>query len=205
MSDETRIELLNEDGIGLYVDCQWQVDRFVHIIGLQANNQTFPILRSHEDQSDEFWPSSPPLQQLSKQLMDEGPVLLGLGMAGKNHFSTSFLLRDDSAVELLVESACSLHAATIEENRGTESLGTAYDLQPGAGMQLSAANDITFELDSAEVSGSTSLTVHRGSLGEISQSEESSLRIHPTEIITEKPTQWSYRFILRSGDVSNSV
>ncbi len=39
--------------------------------------------------ADEDWPASPPIQQLSLELIHDRPTLLGVGQAGKSHWSIS--------------------------------------------------------------------------------------------------------------------
>jgi hypothetical protein len=72
------------------VSFRWTEGRFRHSIVLNDSNGT--TLDHWEDAiesaSDE-WPASPPIQQLSLESIQERPTLLGVGQAGKSHWSIS--------------------------------------------------------------------------------------------------------------------
>ncbi len=100
------IERVDADGVGLFVQCNWQLDRYRHLIGIQNNGVRIPVLESSEGSPDEAWPPSPPLQQILTQSIDGDPALLAIGMAGAGHWSTSFVLQQKNSLELVIETAC---------------------------------------------------------------------------------------------------
>ena len=78
------------DGRALEVEFTWQIDRYAHTILLTDQEARATIYSSVEGTSDEVWPSSPALQQLSIENRTQGKdVALLVGMAGKNHYSAA--------------------------------------------------------------------------------------------------------------------
>lgn len=210
MADDTQIELLDSHGNGLFVTCDWDNDRFVHTIGVISNATKIPFLRSREGLPDETWPGSPPLQQVSKQLVDQSPALLGLGMAGKSHYSTSFLLSEPSEkneLQLTVESACSIND-DVRKNQADEiSLSSSYTLFSGIELLPGTSDTMQFrQTDASDLPG-LSLEVLRGTLSPNvdTDSDANSLAIAPTDCLQEKTTQWSFRLQMSVNDVSTSL
>jgi len=206
MADDTQIELLNSNGNGLFVTCDWDNDRFVHTIGVISNATQTALLRSREGLPDESWPSSPPLQQVSKQLVDQSPALLGLGMAGKSHYSTSFLLSEPSEpsepnkkneLQLLVESACSINDDVRTNQAGEISLSSSYTLLSEIELLTSSSDTIQFRQSNAADQPIISLEVLRGTLSHPAkagtETDSNSLNIAPVDRLQEKTTQWSFR------------
>ena len=215
MADDTQIDLLDSRGNGLFVSCDWENDRFVHTVGIIADTTRIPLLRSREGLPDETWPSSPPLQQVSKQLVDQSPALLGLGMAGKSHYSTSFLLSDPSEkneLQLIVESACSIND-DVRKNQAEEiSLSSSYTLLPGIESSHGTSDTIQVRQSSASDLPGISLEVLRGTLSHQADGgtvgnklAANSLVIAPADCLQEKTTQWSYRLQLTVNDVSTNL
>ena len=64
-------------------------DRFTHRVVLSSGNQSRTLLTAMEGETDETWPASPPLQQLSIETRGQSQVALLVGMSGKTHFSAS--------------------------------------------------------------------------------------------------------------------
>lgn len=64
---------------------RWSGDRFKHVI--DAGGRV--VAESVEGDSDSLWPPSPPIQQLSLETLDGRPTLLGVGAAGRSHWSVS--------------------------------------------------------------------------------------------------------------------
>ena len=106
-SSSITIQLADDNGVGLFAEFWKQQDRYHHEFGIQIGQEKTVLLTSVEGSSQDFWPPCPPIQQVYKQNVDDNPVLLGVGMAGNRHYSTSVLLKPlNSSVELVVESAC---------------------------------------------------------------------------------------------------
>jgi hypothetical protein len=78
------------DDSHLRVSFHWAVDRYAHTVWACRGKEAAAVLQSVEGQSDEQWPASPPIQQLNCQRRDGKPAaLLGVGMAGRSHWSLS--------------------------------------------------------------------------------------------------------------------
>lgn len=67
------------------LEFRWSVDRFGHRI--EVAGQT--VAESIDGDGGQGWPPSPPLQQLSLEEIDGHPTLLGVGSAGRCHWSVS--------------------------------------------------------------------------------------------------------------------
>lgn len=69
----------------LRVEFHFQCDRFIQ----QLFVDSLRVGTSIEGDPEETWPSSPPLQQLSLEEIDGSKAILGVGAAGKGHWSIS--------------------------------------------------------------------------------------------------------------------
>jgi hypothetical protein len=97
----------------------WAGDRWRHAILIDG----MPWAESQEgrpDAGDAAWPSSPPLVELSPASTPRGEAILGVGLAGRSHFSASISPHPDQPDTLLFEIAC-----RIREQPGW--LGSTYD------------------------------------------------------------------------------
>jgi hypothetical protein len=110
---------------GLRLTFERTGDRYRHAIGLTFGEET--ILESVEGAPEEFWPPSPPLQELQLQSCGPRQVALGVGMAGSSHWSLSALLvaSDEPGVVARAEFdlACRTLSAEME-------LRTTYAMNP---------------------------------------------------------------------------
>lgn len=78
----------------------------------------------HDGDSDD-WPASPPIQELSLQAIGGKNVLLGVGRAGKSHWSVSIETTEvDSASAIRFDFACRCPEPP-------NWLGTTYEIQSG--------------------------------------------------------------------------
>jgi hypothetical protein len=78
------VGIASEDG-RLCVEFSWQGDRFAQRILLDGRE----VARSVEGDASQAWPPSPPLQQLSRELIQGVETILAVGAAGQTHFSLS--------------------------------------------------------------------------------------------------------------------
>jgi hypothetical protein len=62
--------------------------------------------KSIEGDEDEAWPTSPPLQQLSLERINDAPVILDVGAAGTGHWSISLGLEPDDPSASKFDLAC---------------------------------------------------------------------------------------------------
>ena len=147
---------------------RWEVDRFVQSIDLCDGRS---LKQTIEDNS-QIWPAAPPIQQLSLEHIDHSPVALGVGSAGKSHWSMSAEIGRIAGKDCFVfDCAC-----RVKEQPGF--LGTAYTaIDPGVINALES--EIDQELGVIEVT-------------------DLELRILPT--ISAQPGQtarWRYRIAAR--------
>jgi hypothetical protein len=76
--------LESPDG-SMQVQYRWSDDRFEHRI--LRDGQV--CLSSVEGDAAQAWPPSPPIQQISLEPIQDAPTLLGVGGAGRGHWSIS--------------------------------------------------------------------------------------------------------------------
>ena len=100
------LQVDTEDGLGLRVVFVRHVDRYAHRVEILDGGSVRCCLKSREGTSDEPWPPSPPLHQLSLEEPAPGRrVALLLGMAGRSHWSTSVEC-DPASGGLIFDCAC---------------------------------------------------------------------------------------------------
>lgn len=158
------------------------------------------VLTSIEGDSEQFWPPSPPMQEIDlPQSNTASKVALGLGRAGQSHWSASFSLTSPSKGrhEALVEVAC---LSSLQSSSAA-----------AAEIQLASRYDMNFEVETLRLQ-KASRALRRTTPGwemeivplggERSDSrfqiEGQQLLIQPTRISSEprKPTQWGYRLVV---------
>ncbi|MFK8112834.1 MAG: hypothetical protein AB8B91_11560 [Rubripirellula sp.] len=124
------IELVGPDN-QLTVRFFWNGDRFAHELICRGQS----IASSIDGDAENAWPPSPPIQQLSLESIDGKDVVLGVGAAGRGHWSISVQFTANSTVKF--ELAC----------RGKEPpqfLGSSYRLE--SQVSLAPADELT-EID----------------------------------------------------------
>lgn len=136
MSDATPadVSLSSTDG-RLKVLFQWRADRFAQRLFVDD----VEVGHSVEGDAETAWPPSPPIQQLSREPIADRDVVLGVGGAGRGHWSISVEPVADDGSALKFDLAC----------RGggeDRSLGSQYEL--GDSLTLTA---IDGELSGAKV------------------------------------------------------
>lgn len=105
-------------GATIRVLFHWCGDRFSHVI--EAGGRV--VAESVEGDSASLWPPSPPIQQLSLETLDGRPTLLGVGAAGRSHWSVSVqAVPHDRAAVFEFDWACRFKSAP-------DALGTEYRL-----------------------------------------------------------------------------
>jgi hypothetical protein len=107
-------------------------DRWRHVIAVAGT----VILESVEDPDacgDPRWPMSPALTEVSLVEAAGRPVILGLGLAGRSHFSVSVAAHPQLPDTLLFEVAC-----RIQEPPGW--LGSTYRRPDGSVVRAAAAD-----------------------------------------------------------------
>ncbi len=142
------LQRVDAKGRGLFVRCDWAVDRYQHQIGWVIDGIEHAALESREGTPDDQWPPSPPLQQLSMQMIEGNPALLGVGMAGSSHWSASFVLLQQKIVELVVELACLVPKNAGAETRTHPVLRSTYKLKEPFQVPKTAAETHDFSGES---------------------------------------------------------
>ena len=115
----------------LVVTCEWAGDRWRHHVAFRGR----PLVESVEGpgaDGDPRWPASPALQEMSAVEAGGRPALLGVGAAGRAHFSASLTPDPRLADTVLVEVAC-----RIVEPAGW--LGSTYRDAAGGTLRITAA------------------------------------------------------------------
>ena len=80
----------SKDGARLLVQCVWIKDRFQHSLFFEDEvGERTLLLSSIEGTDVDDWPPSPPLQEIMESESKDGACLLGVGMAGKSHWSVA--------------------------------------------------------------------------------------------------------------------
>ena len=133
-SQPATMMLASTDGL-LRVEFRWHGDRYQHffLAGPTPPQEATPsseagpgslLGESVEGDAEHDWPPSPPIQQLSAETIDGENVLLGVGAAGKSHWSISVETRTVDNVPLLrFELACRCPATPPR-------LGSVYKIDP---------------------------------------------------------------------------
>ncbi len=100
------LSALDENGCGLRITFVWHRDRFAHNIAAVDGNHVVPLLASEEGTDQNYWPPSPPLQNLTIEHRGEQQnVALLVGMAGTSHWSLSIEAHPDTQ-SFVFDAAC---------------------------------------------------------------------------------------------------
>jgi len=113
----------------LEVRFEWIGDRFQH----QVRQGDDSLLVSIEGNADQAWPDSPPLQQLSHEHLEGRDVVLGVGAAGKSHWSLCVMPIEgaDETPALRFEWACRTTESQPHLRSSYEGSSAKMTLNPG--------------------------------------------------------------------------
>jgi len=109
----------------------WRHDRWTHEILFPDGTAWRSLEGPSTADGDPRWPASSVLVELSRLEGPHGPALLGIGLAGRSHFSTSIGPAPDRADRVRFEFAC-----RVAEPPGW--LGSTY-ASPGGIVRIAAA------------------------------------------------------------------
>lgn len=113
-SDIQFVDAVDDDGRGLFVSFPRRGDRFGHVVSIVSGEEIVPCLVSLEGDDSEEWPDSPPIQQLSVEERPTGAVALGVGQAGKSHWSVTVeTFAAERRIEFHVACRLKMHPAQI--------------------------------------------------------------------------------------------
>lgn len=102
-------------------------DRWSHQIFLTDRNQQTLLLSSIEGTDEQAWPASAPLQDISQHDLPTGQAILGVGMAGKSHWSASVSVEQNTT--LFFDMACLIKTAEA-------SVGSRYAVATGVEAEM---------------------------------------------------------------------
>jgi hypothetical protein len=116
-------ELVRLQAGATIVEFIWATDRWQHEIRTADARGWFSI-EGVDGGADPRWPQSPVLTEFSLEQVAGKPVLLGVGLAGRSHFSMCVTVHPDDHEKLLFEAACRIHTVA-------EWLGSSYRCEDG--------------------------------------------------------------------------
>ena len=140
------------------LEFSWQGDRYHH--QLVAGDRV--VAKSVEGTSEDDWPASPPIQQLSLEQIQDEPCVLGVGAAGRGHWSISVRVIECAAT------------ATFEFDLACRSKET-----PGS---LASTYDRCDRSVVIEASNGTASTQH----------SNGNIELHPATTSSQVTHQWKY-------------
>ncbi len=111
------------------VEFNWDRDRWRHEVLSAAGRWT--SLEGAGERGDDRWPASPVLVEVSLVELADGPAILGVGLAGRSHFSLSVAACPAHGDTLLFEAAC-----RIQEPAAW--LGSSYTAPHGGVVRFAA-------------------------------------------------------------------
>jgi hypothetical protein len=123
------------NGSTLQIDFRRIGDRFVQSIRRIGSDGSYLAAWDGVQKPEaELWPASPPIQELSLETIDGRDVLLGVGRAGKCHWSVSVeTVEIDSAAAFRFDIACRCPEPP-------QWLGSTYQASPDAADQAGTAS-----------------------------------------------------------------
>ena len=185
---------ISHAGYRLRVDFLWRTDRYVQTVVLiddaDPDKRELPIMASVEGDSEQVWPSSPPLQDLSFHKLPTGHLaVLAVGMAGNSHWSLAW----EPAVDLpgLVSDV----ACRIKQSPGY--LASTWKLADGVSMPRAGE----LHIETTHV-GLRIDTHPNDEFAANSEHVNGELCLFPSQTGTSLPrtVRWRYRFsIVESG------
>jgi len=84
-------------------------DRWEHEVRVADGRVWLSIEGPADQQSDPRWPASPPLVEVSLAATSNGAAILGVGRAGRSHYSLAIAACPGTADTLLFDVACRIH------------------------------------------------------------------------------------------------
>lgn len=103
-------------------------DRWRHVVALADGSRLESVEGPRNSAADPRWPASPALTEVSFIGAAGRPAIVGLGVAGRSHFSVSVAAHPDRPDTLLFEVACRIQEPPLW-------LGSTYRAADGSSMQ----------------------------------------------------------------------
>jgi hypothetical protein len=93
----------------LVVEFTWSGDRWTHRAGPAGGPIWMSVEGPAPPAADPRWPASPVLVEVSLVEAAGGPAVVGVGLAGRSHFSLCITAHPAGGERLLCEAACRIH------------------------------------------------------------------------------------------------
>jgi hypothetical protein len=93
----------------LVVEFTWSGDRWTHRVGPAGGPAWTSVDGPASNAADPRWPASPVLVELALVEAAGGPAVVGVGLAGRSHFSLCVTPHPAGGERLLFEAACRIH------------------------------------------------------------------------------------------------
>lgn len=151
MTEKHRLKIASSSDAELIVEFGNAADRWSNRWILINGDVETEIMTSVEGTPEQDWPSSPPLQDISAHELPTGNAILGVGMAGKSHWSASVVAaaETDDCQVIRCEWAC-LRKDETELRNPKAQLSSVFALCNGVVMNRIADGGV--ELVSSESS-----------------------------------------------------
>jgi len=157
-----QIPLANSPASHLRLQFDQSGDRWRHRWQLvDSTGQTTDVLTSIEGSDQDTFPASSALQEINLHELPTGPALLGVGMAGKGHWSASYSVETSEGQALI---KCDMACLLKQLNADGQWLGSTYSIgenvsvnQDGSWVRFSE-NNLTFGLSADPAFASINVT-----------------------------------------------
>jgi hypothetical protein len=110
----------------------WTGDRWSHEVVIRDAGTWQSVEGSGTGTGDDRWPASPVLVELSAVETPRGPAVLGVGRAGRSHFSASVAQDPDHPGQVRFEVACRLAEPPLWLGSTYASAGGTATVRPKA-------------------------------------------------------------------------
>ena len=199
VTEAISMDLSTNDRVAIQINFLRNEDRWSHR-WFSDRNQPVTWLQSIEGTADQNWPPSPPLQELNQLELEQGDSVLGVGMAGRSHWSASYSVEkmaDGSCIK--ADLAClqkGIEAPTLtnpdDPNLDTQ-LGSAYELGPDCEIDVAQENRV--EIVTPTKQRVVLMTVGEGDCATILRVDQRILSMVPAQV-SKSPvhsTRWAFR------------
>ena len=111
----------------------WQSDRWGHRVTIDGRLVAESVEGPDSGAGDPRWPASPVLTEVTPATAGGRPAIVGVGLAGRSHFSASFAPHPTLADTVLVEIACRVQEPPVW-------LGSTYRAADGRLVRMVASH-----------------------------------------------------------------
>lgn len=163
-------------------------DRWSHRLFLATEESDVGIMASDEGTPDQYWPSSAPLQDVSRHCLDQGDAILCVGMAGNSHWSASYSVECRGQTGAIkADLACLKKSNTADAN-----IGSTYALDSNCQVQSLTDRRVEILLDNQYVLEIEALSGDE--LETVFELNDRTLTVKPSRISTSPvvATRWGF-------------